>query len=102
MKIDIKKEIRRAIDTGKATYGEKTSKKAIMNDIGNLVIVSKNIKADEKEEIKYLADLAKMPYYEFEGTSMELGTVCGKPFGISVMVVQDMGKSKLSQATETK
>ncbi|MEK6973166.1 MAG: 50S ribosomal protein L30e [archaeon] len=97
MKIDVKKEIRRAVDTGKAVCGEKVCKRAIMNDDGELAITSKNMKNEEKEEVKYLSGLAKMPYYEFEGTSMELGTVCGKPFGISVMVIKNMGKSKLNQ-----
>ncbi|PIU21731.1 MAG: 50S ribosomal protein L30e [Candidatus Diapherotrites archaeon CG08_land_8_20_14_0_20_34_12] len=102
MKIDVKKEIRRAVDTGKVVYGEKVSKKTIMNDLGKLIIATRNMKPEEKEEVKHLANLAKMDYYEFEGTSMELGTLCGKPFGISLMVVKDMGKSKLNQVTESK
>ena len=102
MEYDAGKEIRRAVDTGKVIFGEKQAKKSVLNGNGEIIIVSSNLSGSKKENLQYFAKLANIAYFEFEGTGTKLGSVCGKPFAVSTMVIQDTGKSSILKAvTET-
>ncbi|MDO8627804.1 MAG: 50S ribosomal protein L30e [Candidatus Diapherotrites archaeon] len=98
MAIDISKEIRRAVDSGKVFFGTRSVEKKLLTDKGKLVILTKNMPVLEKEKISYLAEVAETPFFAFEGSSKELGNVCGKPFVISSMLVADVGKSGILTA----
>jgi len=39
--------------------------------------------------------LSNVPYSITEETSMELGSVCGKPFSASVVAIMDAGESDI-------
>lgn len=94
-KTDYSKEIRRAVDTGKVIFGSKESEISLKNGFAKLLILSNNAPKLSKEKLVLLAKKAKVPLLEFEGKSNELGSVCGKPFGVSSMVVENEGKSKI-------
>lgn len=93
--MDENKEIRRAIESGTVVFGEKQAEKNILNGIGKLIILSENIEKKHKEKIQHIAKLAGIPFYEFKGSSIELGSICGKPFPISMCLVLLPGKSKI-------
>jgi len=88
-------EIRRAVDTGKVEFGEKQAEKNILKGNGELIIISSNTKKLLKERLEHYAKLSEIPHYEFPGTSVELGSICGKPFPVSVLTVLSKGKSKI-------
>lgn len=94
-KLDASKEIRRAVDTGKVIFGTKNSEKSLKNGSGKLIIIANNTPKLVKEKLVSFAEIGKTPHLEYEGTGLELGSVCGKPFTISAMVVTDKGKSKV-------
>ena len=98
MEYDVSKEIRRAVDTGKVLFGETQAEKSVLNGIGEIIIVSSNVSNSKKEKMHYFAKLAQIPYFEFEGTGIKLGSICGKPFTISMMVIHDTGKSSILKA----
>ncbi|MBU2100747.1 50S ribosomal protein L30e [Candidatus Micrarchaeota archaeon] len=100
--MDVNIEIRRAVDTGKVNFGEKTAEKNILKGNGELVIISSSAKKDIKERLEHYAKLSEIPFYEFPGTSTDLGSVCGKPFPVSVMTVLSKGKSKILEIKEQK
>ena len=93
--MDINIEIRRAVDTGKVNFGEKQAEKNILKGNGELIIISSNAKKLLKERLQHYAKLSEIPFYEFQGTSTELGSVCGKPFPVSVITVLNKGKSEI-------
>ena len=100
---DMAKEIRRAVDTGKAVLGFKETEKNILKGNGQLLILSGNIQKKEKERLESLAKTAKLPAHSFQGTSMERGAVCGKPFTITSLLVLEQGKSTVvTSATKSK
>ncbi len=98
--MDVNKEIRRAVDTGKVIFGEKQTKKLLLAGEGELVIVSKNMPLNDKETIKQIANVESKKYFEYADNGLVLGSVCGKPFTISAMLVLDTGKSKVMEATQ--
>lgn len=97
---DVSKEIRRAVDTGKVIFGAKESEKSLKNGSSKLLIIAQNAPKLAKEKLVLFADTSKVPVLDFEGTGLELGSVCGKPFTITSMVVQEEGKSRLLDAAK--
>ncbi|MBN1941565.1 MAG: 50S ribosomal protein L30e [Candidatus Diapherotrites archaeon] len=101
-KIDANKEIRRAVDTGKVEFGFKQSEKNILKGNAELIILSSNVQKRIKEKIKQQCEIAKIPFFEFSGTSVELGSICGKPFIISCLCIRKQGKSKVLDLPKNK
>ena len=95
MDIDANKEIRRAVDTGKVSFGFREAKKKLLAGEGEMLIVSKNMPKNEKETLKQIANVESKKFYEYPDTGLVLGSVCGKPFVISTMLVIEAGKSKV-------
>jgi len=93
--IDTKREIRRAVDTGKVVFGFRQSEKSVLSGKSALVVVSVDSPQTAKEKIRNLGKTCKVPVFEFDGTGLSLGAVCGKPFVISTMTVEDTGKSRV-------
>lgn len=100
MAIDIGTEIRRALDTGKTVLGERETEKSLHKKEAKLVVLTKNMSLREKERIMHFAEYSKIPVIEFQGTGLELGAVCGKPFVVSSVAVKQFGKSKLLMAVK--
>lgn len=93
--MDVKREIRRAVDTGKIEFGLNKTQKGTVRGKGQMVILSENMHSASAERLRHYAGLAGIPVYAFEGTGLELGKVCGKPFVVSALIVHDEGKSKV-------
>jgi large subunit ribosomal protein L30e len=85
----ITRELVRAAATGKILFGYKIAQKKAAE--AKAFIVSSDCR--EKDEMQALAD--NRPVHVFNGTSIELGAACGKPFGVSVVTILDEGKSNL-------
>jgi large subunit ribosomal protein L30e len=97
MTIDIEKELKVAFKTGKVTYGYKSSVKSIIHGKAKLVIVTENMPKAMKDYIIQLAKSLNVRLYNFSGSSLGLGGLCGKPFFISSIVVEDPGESGILQ-----
>jgi large subunit ribosomal protein L30e len=93
--IETSKEIRRAVDTGKIQFGYNSTERNVLKGNGKLVILSANAPTKMSEKSRHIAKVSEIPVFDFNGTSKELGSVCGKPFVVSIMLVQDEGKSKV-------
>ncbi|MFA6065481.1 MAG: 50S ribosomal protein L30e [archaeon] len=98
--VDLNKEIRRAVDTGKVIFGYDQSQKKLLSGEGELLIVCKNMQKNDKETIKQIANVESKKYYEYPENGLVLGSVCGKPFVVSALLVLDAGKSKVMEATQ--
>ena len=97
MVVDANKEIRRAVDTGKVAFGYKQCQKELAKGNGEIIIISSNMKANEKEKLKHIADIEGKKVYDYDNSGLALGSVCGKPFVVSTMIVLDKGKSNVTE-----
>ncbi|BCU70535.1 50S ribosomal protein L30e [Stygiolobus caldivivus] len=88
-------ELRTLLRTGKVVLG--TRKTLKMLKIGKVkgVVIASTLRQDLKDDIIHYAKLSGIPYYEYKGSAVELGTLCGKPFIVSTIGVVDEGESKL-------
>ncbi|MCX8200070.1 MAG: 50S ribosomal protein L30e [Candidatus Micrarchaeota archaeon] len=93
--MDVQKAIRMAVDTGEVLLGKNEAQRSLHTGKCKLVVLAQNLPADLKLTIQKKARLAGVPYYVFEGTSSDLGGLCGKPYPISVMAIIDEGDSEI-------
>ena len=91
--VNIEKEIRSAVDTGEVIMGERETLKAVKAKGVELVICAVNCKAELKTELLKHANIGDVPVYKFDGSSLELGAVCGRPHLISMLGVISPGDS---------
>jgi len=81
--------------TGKVTYGFKESLEILRSGKAKLVILTQNLPREREEKIRHYAKISGIPILQYNGSSLDLGVVCEKPFPISVMVVRDPGDSEI-------
>ncbi|MCK9150440.1 50S ribosomal protein L30e [Methanobacterium alcaliphilum] len=93
--MDVDRGIRVAVDTGIVTLGSEKSIQALKLGDGKLVIVADNSPEDIQEDVNYYAKLSNIPVYTYQGTSVDLGSVCGKPFTVATLVIKDPGDSTI-------
>ena len=98
--MDVNKEIRRVVETGKTTFGFKSTEKNVLTGQAKAIVMSGNLPKSDKEKLNHYAKIAKIPIIAFNGTSLELGNVCGKPFTISTLTILDAGNSNLLESIE--
>jgi large subunit ribosomal protein L30e len=93
--LDLNREIRQAVTTGKVILGSEKSLKALKLGQAKLVIFALNCPEAVRADIEYYAKLAGVPIHVYHGDSTELGLACGKPFLVNVMTVIDSGSSNI-------
>lgn len=81
-----------ALKSGKVVLGYRESIKKIKSGNPKLIVIAKNIPKERKEQIEHNARIFNLKIEIFDGTSKELGVVCGKPFPISTLVILDADK----------
>ena len=84
----IEAEIRSAVKSDSAIIGYRESMKAMKSGGAKTVIVSNNIPDAMSAEIKHNAKVGGAELEVFEGSTKDLGTACGKPFPVSVLVIK--------------
>jgi len=91
--MDVDKAIRTAVDGGKVEFGTRSGKRGVGK--AKLMILSSNCQDETKKEMEAACAKANVPVHVYSGTSIELGSVCGKPFAVSVLTVLDAGTSNI-------
>lgn len=89
--MDIERNLKLLVETGKVYYGIDQAKKAVKNKEAKLIIAASNCPEEAFRGKTY----KKVPVYHFKGTNLELGAASGKPFTISVLTVVDPGESNV-------
>ena len=80
-------DVRKAVAENKAIVGTKRTIKALQTNTAAKVYITKNAPADVKETIGYYVQLNSIEVIDLDQTNEELGTLCKKPFVISVVAV---------------
>ena len=93
--MDVDRGIRVAVDTGDVTLGSEKSIQSLKLGNGHLAIVAENSPKEILEDVEYYCKLSEIPVHIYNGTSVELGSVCGKPFTVATLVINDPGDSTI-------
>ncbi|MBD3398252.1 50S ribosomal protein L30e [Candidatus Micrarchaeota archaeon] len=89
--------IRLAVESGKVGFGSRKGVKDILLGNLKLVVLAGNVPPALAEDVKRYGQLSEILLVEFPGTSLELGSICGKPFPVSVLAVYDPGVSNIME-----
>jgi large subunit ribosomal protein L30e len=81
--------VKRAMKKGKVVMGFKRSLGAIETKSPRLVVLARDTPKQMHERVMRYARISGVEVREFEGNSMELGVLCGKPFPVSTLVIMD-------------
>ncbi|WP_440058990.1 50S ribosomal protein L30e [Thermogladius sp. 4427co] len=92
---DLVKALQTAYRTGRVVIGYKRTLKMLLHGKVRLVVLASNSPPEFKDDIRYYAKLSNVPVIVFPGTNIELGTLLGKPYGISTLGVIDPGQSNI-------
>lgn len=95
MSLSFESELRMAIKTGKVKFGSKEAIRAAKLGKAKLIVIAENAPKELKDDIIYYSKLSKIPTYIYKGTSVDLGTLCGKPFMVAAVIIYDEGESRV-------
>ena len=98
---EIVSAIRLAVESGKVDFGYKSATSA-NSPKAKLFVVAANTPDEIRSKIEGSSKSNHTPIIEFEGTSVELGSVCGLPYTVSVLAVYDQGNSNILEMSKKK
>ncbi len=90
--MDFNTSLRKAIKTGKVVLGQNMVREIVEKGKAQLVIIAQNCPPSFRE---FIQGREGVPLYVFEGTGMQLGKACGKPFVVSALAVIESGDSDI-------
>ncbi|MGD2142192.1 MAG: 50S ribosomal protein L30e [Candidatus Bathyarchaeota archaeon] len=93
-------ELRMAINTGRVFLGSKVAVREMRRGRAQMAILSSNCPQETKEEIQNFGKLSNIPIIQHRKDSVDMGILCGKPFPVSTIVINDPGDSRILELTE--
>jgi len=96
----VDQELRMAINTGRVHLGSKVAVREIRRGRAIMAILSSNCPDQVKDNIENFGKLSEIPVLRHQKDSMDLGILCGKPFPVSTIVINDPGDSKILELAE--
>ena len=93
--VDVDKVLKSTVKKGKVMIGSKQVKMVISEGTAKLIVLAKT--CPYSSEIDKLAKKKKIPVYNHNSNSIDLGYTCGKTFAVSVFAVMDDGGSNILQ-----
>ena len=88
----LRDEIGKAVKEGRIVIGTDRVIKGMKDGAFEIVIYASNIPEDTLKEINYYTNNFKIKTEKFNGTSKQLGEICGKPFNILMIGILPKGK----------
>jgi len=94
----LEKAIKDAIEDGKYSFGTKEAISTIKNS--KLIVLSSSIAEKTFEKIQEIAKNSKVPTLNYNGSSVELGRLCGTQFRISALSLKTLSDTNLKAITK--
>ena len=87
--------IRLAVESGKVDFGSRRGLKSGILGKTKLFVLASNTPMEVRDSIIKYSKASEIPIIIFEGNNMELGSICGKPFSVSVLSIYEAGNSTI-------
>jgi large subunit ribosomal protein L30e len=97
---NIDRELRRAIPTGRVYLGSKSAIREMRRGRAKMAIISSNCPEEIRYRIENYGKLAGIPVICHLKDSLDFGLLCGKPFPVSAIVINDPGDSRILNLVE--
>jgi len=89
--------IRLAVENGEVGFGARKGTRASLLGKAKLFVIASNTPEKTRDEVSRYAAASGIPVITFDGSSIELGSVCGKPFPVSVLSIYDPKSSPIME-----
>lgn len=90
--MDLNHALKVALETGTVKIGLLEARAAATAKKAKLLIVANSC---PDAALRRDRAVGKVPVYHFDGTAVDLGQACGKPFPISALAILDAGSSAI-------
>jgi large subunit ribosomal protein L30e len=90
--MDLAHALKVALETGQVRIGLAETREAVEAKKARLLIVAKSC---PDATLRKERAVGKIPIYHYEGSAVDLGQACGRPFPISAMAILDPGSSAI-------
>jgi len=94
--------LRLAVESGKVEFGSKAGLKNALTGNVKLIVLATNTPKETLDSVVKYSTASNIPLIQFEGSSMELGSICGKPFPVSVLSIYEEGASNIMDLAKKK
>lgn len=99
--IDVDKAIATAVKTGKVSFGANAALQNAKTGKAKMIILAANCPTTLREDIEYYCKLSKIPLMTYKGSSLDLASLCGKPFTVSALSIREPGDSEILELTQS-
>ncbi len=99
---DLANNIRLAVDSGEVAIGVNEVMHSVKKNAAKMIIVASNNKSEILQDIQHVSKVSNIRLIPFEGNTVELGAVCGKPYSVSVLSIIKEGNSKILEEEKEK
>ena len=96
---DINKAIIMTVKNGKVLFGINDALRSAKAGRAKLIIVAENCPSRVRDAVHFYCRLSNVPIIVYNGTSIDLGIVCGKSFTVSALTVREPGDSDILNLT---
>lgn len=94
-KSEIDKALGIAIRSGKVLFGSNVAIKSALTGRAKMIVIASNCSQEIHKKIEQYCKLSNIPLLVYPGSSLDLGSACGKPFMISALTIRDPGDSNI-------
>lgn len=94
-KSEIDKSLSIAVRSGKVLFGSNTAMKSALTGRAKMIVIASNCPQNIREKIEKYCKLSSIPLLIYPGSSIDLGSVCGKPFTVAALTIRDPGDSNI-------
>ena len=94
--------VRLAVESGKVEFGSRNATRALITGKSKAVVIASNAPKLLRENTDKYGNLSSILVIEFDGTSRELGSVCGKPFPVLMLAIYEEGVSPILTFSKNK
>ena len=81
-------EVKKALKDKKTLLGSKSTMKAAKNGKIKTIVYAKNVPKNTLADVKSFEGKSSFDIKEFSGNSLDLGELCGKPFGVLLLGIK--------------
>jgi len=92
---DVDRALSIAVKSGKVLFGSNTAIKSAMMGRAKMIVIASNCPTDIREKIEHCCKLSNVPLLIYPGSSIDLGSICGKPFVVATLTIRDPGDSDI-------
>ena len=93
--VEIQKSIRMVVESGSVEFGMRSGLMRALKGDAKMILIASNCPKTTREQIENAAQKSNLQVKNVGFTSLELGSICGKPYPVSILTILEAGNSDI-------